>query len=275
MKQALADLDSICLELRKRILKIVYKSGSGHLTSSYSCLEILSTLYFGGILRYDPNNPKWEDRDYVVLSKGHAAMALYSIMAKVGFIEENELYSFCSRGSRLGGHPRMTLAGVDASSGSLGHGLPFAAGLAKGLVLKNKKSKVFCITGDGELQEGSNWEAAMFIAQNKLTNLIWIIDDNNLQIAERTSDVISLESLYDKINSFGFETYEVNGHDCKALYDVLIKQTKKPLAIIAKTEKGHGLPSIAGKPGWHARKPSKEELDVFLSELGMTKGELE
>jgi transketolase len=263
-------LQKIALEMRRIIITACYTAGAGHITSAFSCVEILTALYFGKVMRYQVSEPLWEERDYLVLSKGHAGIAQYSALAEAGFIPKEELKTFCAVGTRLGCHPTTKIPGIESASGSLGHGLSFSVGLALSAKLKKTEQRVYCITGDGELQEGNNWEAAMSVAHFKLNNLIWIIDKNELQIAGTTDEVMSLGDLRKKIEDFGFGVVEVNGHDFNELISVLKQQVNlKPLAIIAHTIKGYGAPSISGKREWHNRKPTENEAAIILSELGM------
>ena len=269
------DFSQKALDLRRTIIKMNYVSCSGHLTSAYSCLEIMTYLYFSGLLRYDVSNPLWDGRDYFILSKGHAAMGLYTVLSKVGFFPESELWTFCGVGTRLGGHPNTKIPGVETCSGSLGHGLSIAVGIALRLKLSCKSNKVYCITGDGELQEGSNWEAALSINQFNLNNLVWIIDKNELQLSGKTQAIMSLNNLSGQLSAIGFDVREIDGHNFTEIADSLKRIDEKPVVIIANTVKGYGTPSIAGKEGWHGRKPNKDELAVILNELGMKHEDLE
>jgi transketolase len=269
------DMNELALELRKTIIKMNYVSGAGHITSSLSCLEILMALYFGkGKIRYRPDEPLWDGRDYFVLSKGHAAIGYYAVLAKAGFFPEPELWTYCAVGTRLGGHPSASIPGVETASGSLGHGLPFAAGLALGVKMKGADQRVFCMTGDGELQEGSVWEAAMSAAHYGLSNLTLLIDNNDMQLAGYTKDIMNLGDIRSKLSAFGFEVIEIDGHDFGDIDSVLTGHSRKPRAIIAKTVKGHGVPSIENRPDWHGRKPNEDELSVILTELGMAREDL-
>lgn len=272
-------LKQIALELRRKIIKMSYIAGAGHITSACSCLDILVSLYFAGkyrsgIMRYRSDEPLWEGRDYLVLSKGHAGIGLYTALAKAGFIREEELWTFCAVGSRLGCHPSAKIPGVENVSGSLGHGLSFAVGLALGAKLKNTNQTIYCITGDGELQEGSNWEAAMSIAHFRLNNLVWIIDKNELQILGTTDEIMSLGDLRAKLIAFGFDVTEIDGHCFSEIETALGKAAEKPYAVIAHTLKGGGIASLAGKRDWHNRKPDKNEMTLILSDLGITQEEL-
>lgn len=275
----ITEIESKALDLRRNIVKMSYLAGTGHITSACSCLDILVSLYFGGsqgsgIMRYRADEPLWDKRDYLILSKGHAGIGLYAVLAKAGFIREEELWTFCALDTRLGAHPTTNIPGIETASGSLGHGLPFSVGLALSARLKNTSQIVYCITGDGELQEGSNWEAAMSIAHFNLNNIIWIIDKNELQLGGLTDEIISLGDLRAKVAAFGFDVEEIDGHSFIEIENALEKCTKKPRVIIAHTLKGGGIPSIAGKLDWHNKKPSENELEVILSDLGITKEEL-
>jgi len=268
-------LEQIALEARKSFVRMSLLSGSGHITSSASCLELLVSLYFGkSKMRYNASNPSWNKRDYLILSKGHAAMGLYCMLAEAGFISNKELGTFCQRGTRLGGHPSLKIPGVETASGSLGHGLPFGVGAALGMKLKKSDNCVYVITGDGELQEGSNWEAALSIIQFDLKNLIWVIDKNNLQLSGNTDDIMCLGNLPERLTAIGFDLSEINGHNYEEIAGALSKQSNKPRVIIANTVKGYGYPSIENRTDWHGRKPNKEELEVILSDLGTTAEEI-
>jgi transketolase len=273
------ELEAKALDLRRTIVKMSCIANTGHITSACSCLDILVSLYFGGskgigIMRYRANEPLWDERDYFVLSKGHAGIGQYAVLAKAGYIREEELWTFCAVGSRLGAHPTTSIPGVETASGSLGHGLPFAVGLALSAKLKNTDQTIYCITGDGELQEGTNWEAAMSIAHFNLNNLVWIIDKNELQLGGPTEEIMTLSDLRAKVTAFGFDVEEIDGHSFIEMENALEKRTNKPRVVIAHTIKGGGIPSIAGKRDWHNKRPSEDELAVILSELGMTKEDL-
>lgn len=271
----ISQLKDISNYLRKRIVKVCISSGAGHITSSLSVLDILVALYLGDILKYD----NLSDRDHLILSKGHATLALYNVLAEAGFFTRKEVDTFCQKGTIFGGLTTTYVPGVECYTGSLGHGLPFATGIAMAEKLKKSNSLIFTITGDGELQEGSIWEAAMSITQFNLNNLIWIIDKNNLQLSNKVSGVIGLDPLDSKLQSFGFDTISVDGHN----YDELMKVMsinknnlpEKPLAIIANTIKGKGIPLIENKLGWHGRKPDAEELKIILKQLSITKEEFD
>jgi len=265
------NLERIARDLRKDILIMLNKAGSGHSGGSLSVLDILVALYFGGIMNYDPENPDWEDRDRLVLSKGHACPALYAVLAKAGFFDKDLLWTLRKLGSPLQGHPdSKKLKGIDAATGSLGNGITQAVGMAlAGKVLK-KKYKVFCVMGDGELQEGVVWEAFMAANHYKLNNLIVIIDYNGLQIDGAVANVMNINPLKDKLEAFGFRTYEIGGHVYKNLIDTLTtakRNALSPTAIIARTVKGYGVSFMANRVEYHGVAPTDEELKKALKEL--------
>jgi transketolase len=250
--------------LRRYVIDAMRGGGRGHLGSSMSMVEILRVLY-DSVLKFDPQNPQAVDRDRFILSKGHGCLALYAILADRGFFPVSELESFCRPTSRLGGHPeRGKVPGVEASTGALGHGVPIGVGIALALRLQKSSSRVFVLTGDGEINEGSNWEALMAAAKHRLTNLTVMVDYNKLQSYGRTVDVLDLEPLVDKFNSFGFVTHEVDGHDVLAL-ERLVKELpfakSAPSAIICHTIKGKGFPFAEGNPEWH-HKSGMTEADI-------------
>jgi transketolase len=250
--------------LRRYVIDAMRGGGRGHLGSSMSMIEILRVLY-DSVLKFDPVNPQASDRDRFILSKGHGCLALYAILADRGFFEVPELESFCRPTSRLGGHPeRGKVPGVEASTGALGHGVPIGVGMAIGLRLQKSMSRVFVLTGDGEINEGSNWEALMAAAKHKLSNLTVMVDYNKLQSYGRTAEVLDLEPLIGKFESFGFVTREVDGHDVGALEKVFKKlpfDKNAPSAIICHTVKGKGFPFAEGNPEWH-HKSGMTEADI-------------
>jgi transketolase len=276
---SISALESKADYLRKRIIKVCLVSGAGHITSSLSVLDILISLYLGKILRYDSSNPQMPNRDRLILSKGHATLALYNVLSEAGFFGKEEVETFCRKGSKFGGLTTTHVSGVECYTGSLGHGLSFAAGIALSAKLKKSDYLTFAITGDGELQEGSIWEAAMSIAHFNLNNLIWIIDKNNIQLSGRVSEVMGIHSLEEKLSSFGFKTISLDGHNyCELLSALTIDRNNlpsKPLAIIANTLKGKGVPLVENQLGWHGRKPNSEEVKIILEQLKITQEELD
>lgn len=271
------NLGDLALDIRRLIFKTVCETKSGHLASSLSSVEIMVTLYFADIMRYNPNNPLWEDRDRFILSKGHSALGLYTTLSKAGFLDRLDLKTFCSLGTKLGGLPlRGKVPGVEATTGSLGHGLSFAAGIAMNGKLNNKAYKVYTLLGDGELQEGEVWEAALFISQHRLDNLITIIDNNKIQATGYVKNIMGLDSLVDKWNAFGFEVYETNGHQISEIINILntvVNQPGKPKVIIAHTVKGKGISYIENKEDWHYKMPTPQEIEVGINDLGLSREE--
>ena len=233
-------------------------------------MDILTVLY-GHILSFDPKSPNKPDRDRFILSKGHCTGALYTTLADAGYFPHEELSTYMQPGTRLGGHPdRKTTPGVETNTGPLGHGLPVAVGIAIAAKLKGATYHTYALTGDGELQEGSNWEAAMSAAHYELDNLTVIVDRNRLQQGDGTENTNRLEPLADKWQAFGWNVHEIDGHDYSALLEVfraLPFQTGKPNCIIAHTHKGEGVSFMRDNAAWHHRVPSKDELVVALQEL--------
>lgn len=273
-----SSLRSTAKEIRKKIFKMIYKAGGGHIAPSLSIVDILTALYFGGVMNYDPKDPKMPHRDRFILSKGHASAALFSVLAEAGYIEDSVLDTYCQTGSILGGHPDMNkVPGVEASTGALGHGFLYAAGIAMAGKLDGKSYRVYALLGDGECQEGSVWEAALFSAQQKLGNLTAIIDYNKLQAMDRLGNIVEMEPLADKWKSFGWDVIEVDGHNIEALVDVLSKDLNlnaAPRVVIAHTVKGKGISFMEDTPIWHYRMPNEEEMKVVLKELDITLKEL-
>lgn len=270
-------LKSIVTELRKIIFKTAHHSGTGHIAPSLSVVEILTVLYFGGIMKYDVRNPAWEDRDYFVMSKGHASLAVYAALAKAGYFPEAELKSFCHGGTHFGGILKRNIQyGIEASTGSLGQGLCFATGVALANKLDEKANHVFVVIGDGECQEGTTWEAAMNAAHHQLHNLTVIVDHNRLQGMDTVENIIQEMDLKEKWKSFGFAVQEVDGHDMEALLHALDRKPEngKPRAIIANTIKGKGISFMEGVPIWHYRSTNEEETVIAMRELGLTNEEL-
>ncbi len=257
--------------IRKRVLEMTVNAGAGHIAPSFSCIDILVALYYGGILHIKPKNPEWLKRDRFILSKGHAAVALYAILADLGFFPVSELMTFTFQGSRLGGHTENTIPGVEAFTGSLGHGLSIAAGLALAAKMDRKKYITVALLGDGECHEGSTWEASLFAGHHHLNNLIAIIDHNKLSATDFLKNSLEIEPLKHKWQAFGWDVVVVDGHSFKNLINVFnkfkVRLSKKPLAVIAMTTKGKGISFMENQPIWHYRIPVGEELKIALKEL--------
>lgn len=266
------------MELRKKIFLTAYAGGIGHIASAFSVLETLYVLYIRKVMRYDPKNPKWDDRDRFIMSKGHASLALYCILAKAGFFPEDELMTFQQPGSRLGGEPHvLEVPGVEACTGSLGHGLSFGTGIAAALKADGKDCTVYVIIGDGESQEGTIWEAVMSAVKLGLDNLTVILDANRLQKMGFVYDIIGIQAWDGIWSSFGWEVIEVDGHSVEDIYTALCRCTQKgkPRLIIAHTVKGKGVTIMEDQPNWHWRLPSKKEMKTVLKELNISEEELE
>lgn len=273
------DFKELSAELRKTIFKTAYNGNSGHLGGAFSCVEILISLYFSEILKYDKNNHLWEERDKVILSKGHGCLALYTVLNKIGYISDEELKTYCKPYSKVGGEPKyMELKGVEATTGSLGRGLSFAVGIAIANKLDKKDAKVYTILGDGECQEGSVWESIMSAGHRKLDNLTVILDYNKIQAMGKLDDILSIGDIRKTWEGFGFYVYEVDGHNTEEIIDTLQKNLQnnieKPRLIIADTVKGKGVSIMENEPIWHYKLPNEGELDIFLTELGISKKEL-
>lgn len=262
------ELESISKKLRRRILSVALGKG-GHIGGSFSSIDIILVLY-KEILRLDLQNPKWDDRDRFILSKGHCSLALYAVLEEIGVLNKDELDTYTIKNSRLAGHVEdFEIPEIELSTGSLGHGLACAAGSALAAKMLNKSWKVFCVLGDGECNEGSVWESLLFIAQQKLNNLIVIIDNNNMESLDSTNNILSIEPLYEKFTSFNFEVREINGHNLNEIYNSIISPltTDKPLIVIANTIKGKGVSFMENTPMWHYRAPSETELLDAMLEL--------
>ncbi len=257
------------VQIRREILETLEVAGSGHPGGSLSGVEIMLALY-AHAMRHDPKNPGWEERDRLIVSKGHATPLVYVTLANFGYFPKEELKTFRKFDSRLQGHVHTKAPGVEFNTGSLGHGLSFANGVALGAKMRGKNFKVYCLLGDGENQEGSVWEAAMSAAHHKLDNLCAIVDYNKVQENGPTNEIKNLEPLAKKWESFGWHVLELDGHNIEALVGALdeFKNIQgKPTVIIAHTIKGKGVSFMEGKSGWHGKAPNKEQLTAALKEL--------
>jgi len=268
--QQVEKLRRLAGSIRQRDLQVVYGAKLGHIGGEMSAIDILVTLYFA-VLHVDPARPDDPERDRFILSKGHSAVALYTTLAHRGFMPLAQLATFAQPLSQLNGHPdRNKVAGVETNTGPLGHGLPVAVGAALAAKLQDCSWRVFALTGDGELQEGSNWEAAMAAAHYKLDNLTVIVDRNRLQQGDWTEQTMHLEPLADKWRAFGWAVTEVDGHNIAQLlqtFDRLPFEAGKPNCIIAHTHKGQGVSLMRDKAAWHHKVPNADELALALKEL--------
>ena len=271
------ELQILATEIRMGIVESTYNAKAGHPGGSLSAADILAYLY-GKEMKYDPKNPKADDRDRFVLSKGHAAPALYSALAYSGFFPVEDLKTLRHIGSYLQGHPNMnTVPGVDMSTGSLGQGISAACGMAKGAKYLGKDGvRVFTMLGDGEIEEGQVWEALMFAAQYNLDNLCVMIDSNGLQIDGSCEEVMSAEPIDQKVAAFGFDYVVINGNDLDEIESAFEKfhNSTKPFAIIMKTVKGKGVSYMENEVGWHGKAPNAEEYETAMAELNAKLAEL-
>jgi transketolase len=275
MKRARTSRDIVFLkkkasDLRVEILKMLTEAGSGHTGGSLSAADIVAALYFCK-MRHKPRDPKWKERDRFILSKGHAAPVLYAALALSGYFEKPMLSTLRKIGSPLQGHPcSKKLPGVEISTGSLGQGLSIANGIAMGLKLDRLPSRVYCLIGDGEIQEGQIWEAAMTASHYRLDNLCAIIDNNGLQIDGHCSEVMAIEPIVEKWEAFGWHVIDIDGHNMKAIveaFDEAESVKGRPTMVVARTVKGKGVSFFEGKVEYHGLAPTQEELTSALKEL--------
>ena len=270
-KSSIIDLKKRAQDIRKDIIRSLAEAGSGHTGGSLGLADVFTTLYFN-ILNHNPEDPQWDDRDRLILSIGHVAPVLYTSLAHAGYFPKKELLTLRKLGSRLQGHPGRDhyLPGIELSAGSLGQGLSVAVGLALGAKLDNKKWRVYCINGDGELQEGSVWEAAMSASHYKLDNLTALVDRNGVQIDGKTGNVMEIEPLNEKWQSFGWHVITCDGHNHKEIiraYNQAKKTKGKPSVIIATTIMGKGVKSIENNYKWHGKAPDLSEVEKFVKEI--------
>jgi Transketolase, N-terminal subunit len=274
-KADLGRLQDIARECRVQIIRMLTHAGSGHPGGSLSVIDILTVLYFAR-MRYDAKRPLWEDRDRLVLSKGHCVPAQYSCMAKAGYFPESELLTLRKLGSPLQGHPdRVALPGIEAATGSLGQGLSISVGLALGLKLAGKSSRVYCIVGDGEIQEGQAWEAAMSAPKigapdHHVDNLCVILDYNGIQLDDHVKKILDLEPVVDKWKAFGWPVIEIDGHDLGQIEKALDQAEAlpgKPVFIVAHTVKGKGVSFMEDNPEWHGKAPTPTEAVRAIREI--------
>lgn len=274
-----SELQKQAVQIRQDILTMIHQAGSGHPGGSLSAVEIMTALYFGGVMKVDPENPDWAERDYLILSKGHVAPVLYSVLCRKGFFAEKHLSTLRRLDSILQGHPHAKhVPGLEASSGSLGQGLSVANGIAMGHLRQNRNNnRVYCLMGDGELQEGQIWEAAMTAAQHKLYNLCAIVDNNHVQLDGMTADIKMMEPLAEKWEAFGWHVIPVDGHDFDSLLAGFQKaeaEREKPSVLIAETVKGKGISFMENQAAWHGLAPDAEQYQACMKELSAEGGVL-
>ena len=260
------------MEIRRVSLETALNAKKGHVPPAFSWTEIGVALYYGGVLRVKADQPLWKDRDRFILSKGHACLTLYAMLADLGFFPKKHLADFAGNGSLLPGHPDTHIPGVDALSGSLGHGLGFGAGLAYAARMNGKDWRVFTVLGDGECQEGSIWEAAMFAGHHKLGNMIAILDYNKLSATDFVDNIVTLDPVDARFRSFGWDVEVIDGHAFDQILRVLsparLAQQKKPLMIVANTIKGRGVDFMENSPQWHHQMPKGPQIAEALRQLG-------
>jgi len=263
-------LDSRSLALRRTMVQVLEAGGRGHVGSAFSLVEIMRVLY-DDVLRFDPKNPKWSLRDRCLLSKGQGCIALYVMLADKGFVPESELWKFCKSDGILGGHPDHKVPGVEASTGSLGHGFSIGVGFALNAKYEKQDYHTYVIIGDGESNEGSTWEAAMCASKHSLSNLTVLVDYNKYQSYGSTEEILDLEPIGDKWKAFGFGTVEIDGHNVESLRSVLSElpfESNKPTAIICHTVKGKGVSYVENNMDWHHKnRVSAEEIASLMAEL--------
>lgn len=268
-KKIILELELKATEMRREILEMVVGARGTHIASAFSIIDILVYLY-DKVLKINPQNPNDTKRDKFVLSKGHGCATLYVVLAHYGFFPKRVLKSYCSEGGILGGHPDRGIPGVEVSTGSLGHGLSVAVGFALANKINRSKSKVYCLVGDGECNEGTIWEACMVASHHKLDNLVLIVDDNKLMISGFTKDILNPLSFTEKFRAFGWNTIEIDGHNFNEMIKVFEKvpiKNKKPTVIIANTIKGKGVSYMENESQWHGLLPNEEQMQTALREL--------
>jgi transketolase len=268
----MTDSIKLAAQFRGKAISMSHAAGAAHLASSLSCIDIVAVLYHS-VLRLDPANAQWEDRDRFILSKGHAATALYAALAHAGFLTEAQLETYGHAGSLLEEHPSPRLPGVEAATGSLGHGLPVGCGIALAGRIKRRDYRTFVLMSDGECNEGSVWEASMFAAANRLGRLCAFVDFNKWQATGRSKEVLALDPLVDKFKSFGWEVREIDGHDHQQIADAVRGVTsdpRMPTMVVAHTIKGKGVSFMEDDNNWHYRVPTVEEVRLAKIELGVT-----
>lgn len=275
----LEELKKLCSEIRAKIIEILLEAGSGHCAGPLGAVEILVALYFSGILKHDPQRSFWPERDRVVISNGHYAPLIYTVLSKAGYFPEKELKTLRKLGSRLQGHPhRLSLPGIETSSGPVGEGLSQAVGMALGLKMDNLKSQVYCLMGDGEQDCGNTWEAVMLAAKYQLDNLTAILDRNSIQIDGFTEKVMPLEPLKEKYEAFNWKVLEVDGHNLQEIIGALNKARSlfvKPVLIICHTIPGKGVDFMEWNYHWHGKAPNAKEAEEALRQLRTFQGKIE
>ncbi len=265
------DLKQKAKYIRHEVLDMCVRAGTGHVTSAFSAVEIMVALFYGGILKFNPQNPKWKERDRFILSKGQASVLLYPILADLGYFPKEELNKFCQTDGNFGVHLQHDVPGAEITSGSLGHGFSIAAGIALAAKMNRELFMTFALLGDGELYEGSIWETAMFASHNRLNNLIAIVDRNHMCATDFTENIVALEPIDEKWKSFGWRVININGHSFEEIFEALSgfrsRKYVQPLVIIADTTKGKGVEFLSDDPLWHSLAPKGQQAIDAKKEL--------
>ena len=269
MQLSLGKLEIKANMIRRKVLEKVYKTGKGHIGGTFSCTDILTALYYGGILRVDPQNPKWDERDRLIVGKGHACLALYNILVDLGFFAISRLEEYGKDGSSLGGQLNIDTPGVEYNTGSLGHALGIGAGMALAAKLDKKNYRAFAIVGDGECAEGSIWESVMFASQHRLNNLIGIVDRNRLSVTDVIEEDDGSGRLDDKMRACGWKCIIIDGHSFKEIMAAFsdLDKLEQPLMVIANTVKGKGVSFMEDGLKWHHSVPTRDEFERAKKEL--------
>ena len=279
MKLTLGEMEKLAITIRQEIIEMLLQAKSGHCAGPLGAVELYVALYFSGILNYDSKDPDWEKRDRVIISNGHYAPLLYITLAHAGYFSLDELKTLRKLGSKLQGHPhRLSLPGIETSSGPVGEGLSQAIGMALGTKIDEKKTQIYCLMGDGEQDCGNTWEAVMMAGKHQLDNLTAIIDRNNIQIDGFTENVMPLESLKEKYESFGWKVLEIDGHNIPEIIKALNASKSifvKPVVIIANTIPGKGIDFMQWEYQWHGKVPNSKQAEEALRQLRSLKGKIE
>lgn len=267
---SIEELNNKVRQIKHKCLEMCVNAGIGHVTTAFSCAEIMTALYYR-IMNIDISDPNWEDRDRFIMSKNHGSVITYPILADLGYIENEKLMTFMSDGSKIGGHSKICVNGVDFSGGSLGIGLGVACGLAYGARLLGRSYKTYCLVGDGECYEGSIWEAAMFAGSNELSNLVVILDRNGMACTDFTEHMLKQESFKDKWAAFNWEVVEINGHSMEEVVSALEFANQyngtKPVCIVAKTVKGNGIDFMSNNPLMHGAAPKGDQIAMAFEQI--------
>ena len=265
----MTDFSPFARGIRRHALNMVHRAKASHIGGALSCADILAVLYApGGILNVRPEEAQWHGRDRFIMSKGHSCSALYAALALRGFFHESELMTFAQDGARLSAHASHHVPGVELSTGSLGHGLPFACGLAVAAKRRGQLWRTFVLLSDGELNEGSNWEAFMFAAHHKLENMVIIVDDNGMQGMGPCGEVLGNIGMLNKMEAFGWNNFRVNGHNHAEIYALLGRHRSRPTCVLASTIKGKGVDFMQNELAWHYKPPDMAQLESALAQIG-------